>query len=259
MLCSVSQLKGCTIAARDGDIGSVSEVYFDDQRWVIRHLVVDTGGWLTGRNVLVSPHAISRIDLAAQRVETTLSREQIEQAPDIDAAKPVSRQHEIPYYDYYGYPYYWAGAGLWGAAAFPLAGGAIPAATPAGGAASDAERDAAEAEPADPNLRSSAEVVGYHIEASDGGIGHIEDFVFDDRSWAIRYAAVDTRNWLPGRHVLVSPQWIDSVSWSDRKVFFNVTREAVKESPPFDKQNLPNQPDEEQRLSRHYGRDGTAG
>ncbi len=236
MLCSSKEITGYGIAARDGDIGQISDVHFDDARWVIRHLVVATGGWLSGRDVLISPHAVEHVDRGARQVRLNLSREQIEGAPSIDTDQPVSRQHESSYYDYYGYPYYWGGPGLWGGAAYPL--GAWAAATPGRDTGMPEEVAAiarAEHESGDPHLRSSREVIGYHIEASDGSIGHINDFLFDERSWAIHYAVIDTHNWLPDRLVLVTPRTIESVDWAGSKVHVKLTRHAVEASPSYER------------------------
>jgi len=255
MLNSLKRIDGYKVVARDAEVGTVREAYFDDANWVIRHLVVATGGWFSGRDVLISPHSISALNPEYERVDAALTRKQIEEAPGIDTDQPVSRQHEIPYYDYYGYPYYWAGAGLWGAAAYPLAGAGL--AVPPRGAALPrevAERQAAEREQGDLHLRSSAEVIGYGVEASDGSIGHIEDFLFDPRSWAIRYAVVSTRNWLPGRHVLIAPDWIESVSWSERRARVELSRDAIKASPPYDRDAPPLSDADEATLHRHYGR-----
>ena len=71
-------------------------------------------------------------------------------------------------------------------------------------------------------------VTGYHIEATDGEIGHVDGFVVDDEAWAIRYIEVATRNWWPGKKVLVSPAWIERVSWPDSKVYAGLSREAIK-------------------------------
>jgi hypothetical protein len=201
--------------------------------------------------VLISPHSIERIDPQQSRIEVALTQQQIKDAPDIDTDKPVSRQQEIPYYDYYGYPYYWAGPGLWGLGAFPVAAGAL--APPPGGTADREVAQAIEAEcrAADPHLRSSDEVIGYHIEATDGSIGHIEDFLFDDRSWQIRFVVVDTRDWLPGRRVLVPPQWITELDWSGHRAKVKVPREAVRASPAYEPRS--HVPEEEvQKVQRHY-------
>src|SRR6266508_5022629 len=98
------ELKGVTIQATDGDIGSVQDLYFDDHSWTVRYLVVDTGTWLPGRQVLISPFAFRAIS-GASRLQTTLTKDQIENSPSIDTDRPVNRQREIEDSRYYGYPY----------------------------------------------------------------------------------------------------------------------------------------------------------
>src|SRR5438105_5096052 len=107
MLISVKDLAGFHLAATDGSIGEVQDCYFDDVHWTVRYLVVDTGGWLSGRKVLISPMAIRGIDIDGEHVIVDLTREQVERSPDIDTHRPVSRQHEIALLQYYGYPSYW--------------------------------------------------------------------------------------------------------------------------------------------------------
>ena len=235
MLHSVNNLKGFHIGAKDGEIGKIDHAYFDDERWVIRYLIADVGAWLAGRKVLISPYAVRGIDRRAVRVDTQLTRAEIEHSPDIDTNMPVSRQMEAAYTRYYRYPAYWAGgyAGLWGWGAMPVMG-VDPVAR------EEALRREKEGEAAlrnatsDVHLRSTQEVIGYHIQATDGSVGHVEDILFDDRNWAINYFVVDTRNWWPGQHVLISPQRIVSVSWPDRSVVVDLDRNAVKTSPPYD-------------------------
>jgi hypothetical protein len=240
-------LRGFTVGATDGDIGKVEEFYFDDESFTVRHLVVDTGGWLGGRKVLISPRALRDIDWSGKRVNAALTKAQVETSPAIDTDRPVSRQHEIEYYGHYGYPYYWTGPYLWGAEAYPL-----PLSDPT--TSLETERHWAWAgEGGDPHLRSSAAVIGYHIGATDGDIGHVEDFLVDDATWAIRYMIVDTRNWWPGKKVLVSPEWIERVDWSDSKVHVGVTREQIKQSPEYDPSG-PVKRDYETQLHKHYRR-----
>ncbi len=253
MIHPADDLKRFTIGATDGDIGAVKDIYFDDERWVIRYLVVDTGEWLPGRKVLISPFAVRATEWARARVDVNLTRQQVKSSPDIDTDKPVSRQHEADYFAYYGYPYYWAGPGLWGATGYPTIPPPITAEL--SGAGAQAEAIAAKARASeDSHLRSTREVAGYDIEALDGTVGHIEDFLFDEDSWQIRYIVVDTRNWWPGKHVLMAPQWIETISWADHCARVHVTRAAVKESPPYDPK-VPLPGDYEAGLHRHYGRD----
>ena len=102
-------------------------------------------------------------------------------------------------------------------------------------------------------MRSTHSVMGYHVQATDGEIGHVEDFVIDDETWTIRYLIVGTRNWWPGKKVLVAPQWIQRVSWSESKVFINLSRETIQQSPEYTEESLLTR-EYETILHRHYDR-----
>src|SRR5664279_428506 len=119
MLRSMNDLEDCVIHATDGSIGQVKDLYFDDKAWVIRYLVVDTGSWLSSRNVLISPIAIGHPNWTEKVLPVSITKEQVKNSPSIDTDKPVSRQHEMRYLGYYGYPLYWGGAGLWGGGMYP--------------------------------------------------------------------------------------------------------------------------------------------
>ena len=232
MLKSVNKLDGATVRASDGDIGSVKEAFFDDQAWAIRYLVVDTGSWLSGRRVLISPYAVSRAASDGDFIDVTLTREQVRNSPDVDTHQPVSRRMEREMSRYYAYPDYWDGTAMWAMTPLPML--PMPEAALRGNE-SARERDEAAVPAADVHLRSSAAVTGYDIQASDESIGHVKDFIFDDESWAIRYVVVDTRNWWPGgKKVLVAHRWIDRIDWSEKKVYTSLTREQVKNSPEYD-------------------------
>lgn len=246
MLTNASQLKGFVIRATDGELGTVDELYFDDDNWAIRYLTVDTGGWLSGRKVLISPMSVTYMDWQSKRLDVALTKKQVKASPDINTHQPVSRQHEAEYLDYYGYPYYWGGPYLWG----PWLN---PASMTAPAASMQTVRDTARKEGTDSHLRSTQTVVGYHIEAADGEIGHVEGFVIDDDAWAIRYIDVATRNWWPGKKVLVSPEWIERVSWTDAKVFACLTREAIRKAPEY-VDTKPITREYERQLYLHYGR-----
>lgn len=255
MLRKASSLKGYAIQATDDELGSVKEVYFDDQQWGIRYLVVETGSWLSQRSVLVSPYSVTGIDDLEEMVHVSLTREQVKNSPDIDTHKPISRQVENEFSDYYGYGSYWNGPYLWGAGGTPIyplpEAGVIP---PLGERPDDLAARAAD-RPEDVHLRSSADVTGYHIAGTDDEIGHVEDFIFDDEAWAIRYLLVDTRNWWPGgKKVLLATRWIDRISWTDSMVWTTLTREQIKNGPEYD-EDQPLDRDYEARLHKHYGRD----
>lgn len=249
-----TRITGTEVRGTDGDeVGHVRDVYFDDASWRARYLVVETGGWLDRRRVLLSPRAIVP-GVWDAFLPVRLTREQVRGSPDVDTRKPISRQHEEALNAHYGWPAYWnaAGGGALGLMAAPIVAVAGPVAMPA-----PAAPEAQSIPPGDPHLRSAAEVLGYKIAASDGDIGHVDDFLFDDAPWEIRYLMVDTRNWLPGRKVLVSPQWIQRVSWTDRAVHVELRRDSVEASPEYDPEHELT-PDYDERLRTHYGRGSEA-
>jgi len=236
MLQSAKRLQGFTIAATDGDIGKIADAYFDDEKWTLRNFVVDTGGWLSRHEVLILPMSIRSLDWSMRVARVDLSKQQIEDSPGVDTAQPVSRQLEAELFRHYDYPLYWTGPLLWGFGAMPPLGGMIDSAQTTD-PVSAMEHD--EKKLTNAHLRSCDEVVGYHIRATDGTFGHVEDFLFDDDDWSIRFIAVNTSNWLPGKHVLISPQLITRVNWADNNVFVNVSRKTIESSPEFDSSRLP--------------------
>jgi hypothetical protein len=240
-------LKDFAIRATDGELGTVEDIYFDDETWAIRYLIVDTGGWLAGRRVLISPISVVHTDWDAKQLDVALTKKQVENSPDIDTHQPVSRQHEATYLGYYGYPNYWGGPSLWGPAFYP-AGLNRPIS-----ASAEAREDRIRRESTDSHLRSAQAVTGYNIQGVDAEIGHVDGFVVDDEAWAIRYIEVATRNWLPGKKVLVSPAWIEQVSWMNSKVYVCLSREAIKDAPEYI-ESRPVTREYENRLYVHYGR-----
>jgi len=229
MLRSVKQLYGDKLGASDGDIGHVKDFYFDDHNWAVRYVVADTGTWLTSRQVLLSPHAFGSLDQAGKVLRVNLTRKQIEHSPSIESHKPVSRQYEEEYYRYYGWPYYWQGDGLWGMSGFPIL--ELPAKPlPSEPATASGPRP----KRADAHLRSTQAVKGYHIQASDGMIGHVCDFMMDDKSWAIGQLVIKTGHRLSGKDVLIPTKDVDRISYEESTVFVSLTMEAVEQSPAPD-------------------------
>jgi len=244
MLNKAKTLEDYILNSLDGEIGKVKEFYFDDQYWAIRYLIADTGNWLTGRQVLISPYALV-VDEKKEKqfIAIDLTKKQIEDSPSLDSDKPVSRQFEQTYYQYYGMPLYWSGLSMWGSYPYIVR---------------DREKwkESTQGEKNwDPHLRSTHEVSGYHIQAADGEIGHVEDFIIDDKNWAIRYLIIDTRNWWPGKKILVSPQWIERVSWNESKVFVNLPSQTIKQAPEYTEESLLTR-DYESRLHQYYNRPG---
>jgi len=261
----VNELNGFKIAAIDGEIGEVEEFYFDDERWALRYMVVNTGNWLASRQVLVSPFSVMQVDLENRQLQVALTKSQVEKSPDIDTRQPVSRQMEMNYADYYGYPYYWGSPLLWGAGARPalaaqqsLVAQASTVATNAasvGRSTTNGNGATVRVVSADVHLRSTQEVSTYSIAATDGEIGIVEDFILDDENWAIRYLAIDTHKWLPGKKVMISPQWIASIDWAQAKVHVLLSREGVEQSPSYNSAKLITR-EYEEYLYGHYGQTG---
>lgn len=236
MLRSATHLKRHTIQATDGALGTVEDFLFDDREWIVRYLVADTGNWLPGRQVLIPPTELGQPDWKEDALPVKLTRGQVKESPSISQDEPVSRRREEALHKYYGWHPYWTGfdhAHL--------------------NAITENVREEVKGKEGDPHLRSLSEVVGYHVAATDGEIGHVEELILDDQTWHFRYIVVDTRNWLPGRKVIVSPRWAEHVSWEEKKVLFNLTREQIKESPEYDPSARVNR-EYETRLYDYYGR-----
>jgi sporulation protein YlmC with PRC-barrel domain len=247
MLQKVRDLEHWTITSRDGhEVGAIEDSYFDDGAWTVRYLIVNAGNWLTGRPVLISPFAVSRMSLGDARVHLGLTRTEIEHAPSPETRTPVSRRFEADFSRYYGYPPYWSGTAVWGAYPVPVLD--TERVTDAN---RPTNRDVADLESV--HLRSAKEVSGYHIQALDGEIGHVEDFIVDSSTWTIRYLVIDTSNWIGGRTVVLSPDWVRRVDWSTQKIHVDSTRDMVKHSPPYDP-TADISSDYEKALRAHYSR-----
>jgi hypothetical protein len=224
MLQNIKELYGYKLAGSDGDVGQVKDFYFDDKNWVIRYLVADTGSWLQGRLVLLSPHAFGELDGYEKTLHINLRKKQIEESPSIEMHKPVSRQYEVEYYRYYGWPAYWNGGAMWGMGGYPVM---LPPSQDEMAAHLCHHRD-------DKHLRSTLAVTGYHIHAVDGVIGHVTGFLVEPRSWAIGKMVVEAGHWYYGREILISPDKIDRISYEDSSVFVNLTKADIQGTAEFE-------------------------
>lgn len=218
MLHNLKSLHGCKLAATDGDIGHIQDFYFDDYSWAVRYLVVDTGTWLTGRLVLITPYAFGYFDEPNRKLALKLTKAQIEGAPSIEAHKPISRQYEKDYNMYYGWPSYWSGSGLWGGTSYPVL---LPPAS-----VIDARMNYVHHE--DPTLRSAAAVMGYHIATSDGDAGKVTDLRVDDRNWAVHDIVVEAGHWYSGKEVLIPASKVDSISYSESRVYVSLSKADIR-------------------------------
>jgi uncharacterized protein YrrD len=228
MLQSLKQIHGNKLGASDGEIGHVKDFYFDDKHWAVRYIVADTGSWIPGRLVLISPHAVGALPLLGKILPVKLTRKQIEDSPPIESHKPVSRQYEEEYYQYYGWPGYWEGGSVWGMGGFPILEQGV---TPS---SDKAHTKAAHQKHADVHLRSAEDVTGYQIQTGDDIVGEIADFMVDCESWVICHLVVNTGSRFSGKKVFLSPTQVNRISWDESKVFVNLGKEAILESPAYE-------------------------
>ena len=261
MLFAATGLLGCPVETSDGRVGAVKDFLFDDQSWKIRWMAVETGDWLSGRRILIHPSAIAPLDLARPAsgrlpmmsmgdtlvIIVGLTKHEIEASPDLREDEPVTDQMQARLYDHYGWDPYWGDTFFGPDAIDPISKPIL---------AETSERPAADmgadSGDGDPHLRSVVEVNGYHVHATDGDIGHVENFIASDINWGIRYLVIATHNWWPGKHVQLAPYAVEDIDWAERRINVNVTRDQVKSSPPWDPLAMADQV-AEQQLHRHYG------
>lgn len=249
---NLKSLVGFDLKETNGDIGKIEEFYFDDLTWKIRYLIIKTGNWFTGKKVLISPKSLQKPDMKEEEFSVNLTKEQIKNSPDIDTQKPVSRQEEEQLYDYYGWGPYWGddpdehGAGIFGA---------MPSELYYNDAEESNPKILIQEDDQDSHLRSTSAVTGYKIQATDGEIGEVEDYIIDDTSWTIKFLIVETGSWLDSRKILLSTQWIKKVNWDDSLIEVDVTKARVKNSPEFDI-NMVLDESYERSLYDYYGKPG---
>jgi sporulation protein YlmC with PRC-barrel domain len=246
MLRSLRDLEGYKVAGTDGAIGSVKNFLLDDERWIVRYLVVQTGSFFDERPVLITPISFREVDWSTHRIHLSLTVDKIKASPGIDMDPSVSRQHERAYHRYFGYPYYWGYTGVWGMGYFPSQLARRKWDPPP-------EAHPSDHGPGDAHLRSAHELRGYDVRASDGAIGDVVDFLVDDEDWQVQYLVVDTSRWWHGKKVIVSPHWARRLSWEGKSVYLDLTRQAIEDSPTWDPASTVGR-DYEERLFDHYGR-----
>jgi len=241
MLRKGDNLRDLHMHARDGDMGYIDDLLFHDDRWNVRYVVINTRRWLPGRKVLLVPDVLGAVEIGTKRLTVDLTKDQVKKSPRIDADKPVSRQKEIDLFEYYGWSPYW-GAGH-GGFTQPVVADVTPEQVELSGVNA----------PGDPHLRSMRAVRGYAIDAFNGLMGEVEDFIVDDDAWVVRYLVVDTHKWLSGRKVILAPSWVARINWQERTLVTELSKEQIKESPPYDSAQAIDR-DYEARIHDYYGR-----
>jgi hypothetical protein len=226
MLLSAKDLKKMSLQAEDGQIGSLVTLFIDKKMWTVRYLVVRTGKFLAGKEVLVAPEAVRKVDAKEESVLVDMTRQEVRDSPDIDTHMPLSRRKEVELFNHYGWMPYWypPGTAMSGVPGFnPLL------------SSEKMEKLKEKSETEDPDLRDLDAVTGYGIHAADGQAGHVEEFLVDTGPWILRQVVVDTRNWLPGgRKVLLPVEVIRELSWEKRTLSTDLTMRQVEDSPEYE-------------------------
>lgn len=233
MLQDIKQFYGIKLGAIDGEIGHVKDFYFDDKSWALRYVVADTGSWLSGREVLLSPHAFSpealgRFDPATKVLPVYLTKLQIENSPPIESHQPVSRQYEELYYTYYGWPTYWGDGAIMLGAGVPMVP-AEPVAVSPGNHLHNGHNQRN-----DRHLQSTKSLTGFRIHATDGEIGSVTGFMVHGHRWAIGELIVETGHWYAGKTILLLTKNVSRISYEDSCVFVNLTKDDIRKTLPDD-------------------------
>jgi sporulation protein YlmC with PRC-barrel domain len=199
MLIAAKHAYGIVLEGPQGRVGTLYDVLFDDRTWKVRHLMVSIDRWFLGRQVLVDPDVVERADWHDLKLSVRLTKEQVEQCPKVQSDLPVARQQEAAASQALVSEAYWPGP-------------------PEG----------------DPHLRSTKVLSGLHIHCTDGMLGHVDDFVVDDETWTVRHIVLETRNWWPGKHVLVAIGAIRSIRWADGQIHLGLSRQEILDRPAYE-------------------------
>jgi hypothetical protein len=239
MLRSIKELTSYSLLLDEERAGRCRDFLFDDKEWVLRYAVVDLQP--SHKSVLLPPSRLGEADWEKQLFHLKLSRKQLDSSPGLDENAPVSRVKEREFATHFGWePYYIR-------LSFPRTPTPMGTKEESGGAATSVEHEP------DVHLRSVDEVIGYRIEALNGKIGHVDDFIVDDETWHLRYVAVDTRTLLPGKKVLIAPKWVKSIDWEEQHMVLDLKKKQIENAPLFDPTSPINRK-QETRLYDYYGR-----
>lgn len=254
MLHKITDLKSYSLQATDGEIGSISDLYFDQESWVALYLVVDVGSWWESNEVLLVPEVIESVDAESQTLMVNITREQVRNSPDVTSDMPLSREKETLLHRHYGWQPYWTGpvAGVPGLTSPTLRAPVADTAVPADELETPKNVDEPRTLINEENtMRSAAEIVGYSLKAVDGNVGDVEDFIIDDSFWVMRYIIVNTGTWLSGKSVLLAPGWIEAIDWLASRVSVDLTQQSIEHSPQYDPDVAVSRT-YEKRLYEHY-------
>lgn len=260
MLKNLKDIKGFKILATDTGneiIGTVKDVYFDDEKFALRYLVIDTRVWLFEDLVLVSPYSVNGVDWDSGIIWVNLTKEEIEHSPKAKYSKPVTRTFETTFNNYFKLPHYWSNGlgmdieGIWAGAYFPNK----PVEPPQSFHPDIKFED--EQLPDEQHLHSMREISSFHLRAvDDEKFGAIEDFIIETETWALRYIVIDTNKYLPGgKRILLSPEWIERFDWENKKLVTDYLRDTIENCPEYDPAVVIDREMEEE-IHSHFGQNG---
>lgn len=221
---SLKKILEYKVLTNDKTEGDIQDFLFDEKRWTIRYMKADFGNFFSPEKVLIPKEFLEAPDWQNRFFPIKMSNDEIDKCPNLDDHQPVSRKYEEMLFEHYDLKPYW-----YSAYTVPIASSFYP---PRPLKVPSAEIDENKL---DTILRSFEEVKGYHIQAVDGKIGHIEDIIVDDDDWQIVYVAIDTSNWLPwSKKVLIAIDWMETISYEKREVKINLHTESIKNAPEYD-------------------------
>lgn len=221
MTTSLETLRGYHLKATDGVFGRIRDILFEEGPWTGRWIVADTGDWLFGRKVLLSPVSFFTPVEDEKTVPLRLSRKEIEAAPSLDEDAPISRTYEKTFYDHYMWPYYWMGEGMWGNVTHPAY------LFPTKNQVSEKLDTRTPEEKQDPPLRSGHELTKYRLMSGEDVLGYVEDVLLDPETWEVKYFQCDTRKWFHGKTLHVSPEKVTDVDWHHHRLSVDFTQEEL--------------------------------
>ncbi|MCF7855614.1 MAG: PRC-barrel domain-containing protein [Candidatus Pacebacteria bacterium] len=212
----VSHFLGLELTASDGVAGEVRDVYFDHAIWTVNYLRLETGEGLSRQDVLL-PTAMVTWDAATRSLVTDATVDEIERSPDVNGDPLVSREAELLLGKY------WQWTPSWTRELTDEMAANIES------EATESTKRSMEALTRS-HLRSAVEVRGYRIAATDKVLGDVEDFVINDCNWEIEGIVVDTRRWLPGRHVLIERRYLGTISWAGKTIAVDLPSGDIKQA-----------------------------
>ena len=247
MRINAKKLFDLKVQASDGELGKVNDALIDERSWMLRYLVAETGGWLFGRKVLISPVAFSEPDASGGLLPVHMTKDEVKDSPEITVDPPLSRDQETRYHDHYRWPYYWGGGGIPGGGLGYI--GVAPEAAFVGDTSVGPDISPLPAEDRDPSLRSAKTLIGYDLAIGQDKVAKIEDVVLDTERWSVAWV-VGTLNEGDGQRLLL-PVEIVQLQDVDQPVLLDTRQESLSSAPRYD-ESVEDDAAFYESVSKHY-------